>query len=170
MSGAGRIVLAGGSGFLGRSLAQVLVRQGYEVAVLSRRTARQSGAVRFLQWDGKTVGAWSSVFEGARAIVNLTGKSVNCRYTRAARAEIFASRLDSVCAVGEAISRCAQPPPVLVQASSLAIYGNSGDRIALKIRRMAPVLGPRFAKNGRPRSTLCPFPRPGRSRSASVLP
>lgn len=129
MSVAGRVILAGGSGFLGRSLAQRLIRQGCDVAVLSRQPATEKGAVRFAQWDGKTVGAWASLFEGARAIVNLTGKSVNCRYTPEARAEILASRVDSVRAVGEAIARCTQPPPVLVQASSLAIYGNSGDRI-----------------------------------------
>jgi uncharacterized protein (TIGR01777 family) len=129
MSGNGRIILAGGSGFLGRSLAHALVSRGYEMAVLSRQASAQKGAVRFLQWDGKIIGDWAAIFEGARAIVNLTGKSVNCRYTPDARAEILASRVDSVHAVGEAIARCAKPPPVLVQASSLAIYGNSGERI-----------------------------------------
>ena len=99
------------------------------MAVLSRQPAKKKGAVRFVPWDGKTLGAGASLCEGARAIVNLTGKSVNCRYTAEARTEILASRVDSVRAVGEAIARCSQPPPVLVQASSLAIYGNSDERI-----------------------------------------
>jgi uncharacterized protein len=130
MSRAGRIILAGGSGFLGRSLAQAFARRGDEVAILSRQPATQKGTVRFVPWDGKTVGTWASLFEDARAIVNLTGKSVNCRYTPEARAEILASRVNSVRAVGEAIARCSRPPPVLVQASSLAIYGNANDQIS----------------------------------------
>ncbi|MGH8095385.1 MAG: TIGR01777 family oxidoreductase [Chthoniobacterales bacterium] len=125
----GRVILAGGSGFLGRSLAQVLVRDGGEVIVLTRGSARESGSVRFVRWDGKTVGDWRPLLENARAVVNLTGKSVNCRYTPAARAEILNSRIDSVRALGEAIAGCAQPPRVFVQAGSLAIYGNAGDRV-----------------------------------------
>ncbi|MEO6971099.1 MAG: TIGR01777 family oxidoreductase [Chthoniobacterales bacterium] len=124
-----RVILAGGSGFLGRSLAEVLGREGCDVIVLTQGRAREEGSVRFVPWDGKTVGDWMPLLENALAVVNLTGKSVNCRYTPAARAEILNSRIDSVRALGEAIARCAQPPRVFMQSGSLAIYGNPGDHV-----------------------------------------
>jgi uncharacterized protein len=87
----GRVILAGGSGFLGRALARHLLANGYEVVVLSR-SAPPAGAlpagVTFARWDGKTVGDWAAHLEGARAVVNLAGKNVNCRYTKKNLAEI----------------------------------------------------------------------------------
>lgn len=123
-----RVVLAGGSGFLGQALAREFVGKGYEVVVLSRGAPRDSNGIRQLQWDGKTIGEWSDSIDGAQAIVNLTGRSVNCRHTPEHRREIMDSRVDSVRVLRRAITRCAQPPQVIVQASSLAIYGDPGDR------------------------------------------
>jgi uncharacterized protein (TIGR01777 family) len=122
-----RIVLAGGSGFLGQALARELVVKGCEVVVLSRGASRDSKGIRQLHWDGTTVGEWVDSIEGAQAIVNLTGRSVNCRHTPQHRREIMDSRVDSVRVLGEAMKRWAQPPQVFVQASSLAIYGDPGD-------------------------------------------
>jgi uncharacterized protein (TIGR01777 family) len=123
-----RVVLAGGSGFLGRALSKALLGKGYDVVILSRGAHREGGAIRQLHWDGKTLGDWSQSIDGAKAIVNLTGRSVNCRHTPEHRREIMESRVNSVRVLGEAVSRCHQPPEVWVQASSLAIYGNPGDR------------------------------------------
>jgi uncharacterized protein (TIGR01777 family) len=123
-----RVVIAGGSGFLGQALARALVGKGCEVVVLSRGASQHSNGIRQLHWDGKMVGEWADSIDGAQAIVNLTGRSVNCRHTSEHRREIMDSRVDSVRVLGEAIARCAQPPPVFVQASSLAIYGDPGDR------------------------------------------
>jgi uncharacterized protein (TIGR01777 family) len=123
-----RVVLAGGSGFLGQALARELVGKGYEVVVLSRGAARDSHGIRQLRWDGRTLGEWAGSIDGARAIVNLTGRSVNCRHTPEHRREIMDSRVNSVRVLGEAMRCSAQPPTVLVQASSLAIYGDPGDR------------------------------------------
>lgn len=123
-----RVVLAGGSGFLGQALAKALLRKGYEVVVLSRGTHREGGAIRQLHWDGTTLGDWAQSIDGAKAIVNLTGRSVNCRHTPEHRREIMESRVNSVRVLGEAVSCCRQPPEVWVQASSLAIYGDPGDR------------------------------------------
>ena len=69
-----RIILAGGSGFVGQSLAPLLVAKSYDVVVLGRGAAHRKNGVDYLQWDGKTVGHWSSALEGAEAVVNLTGK------------------------------------------------------------------------------------------------
>src|SRR2546421_3258200 len=123
-----RVILAGGSGFLGQSLAKVLLRKGYEVVILGRGAHREGSAIRQVHWDGKTLGDWWRSIDGAKAVVNLTGRSVNCRHTPEHRREIMESRVNSVRVLGEAVSRCNQPPEVWVQASSLAIYGNPGDR------------------------------------------
>ena len=124
----GRVVLAGGSGFLGRALAAEFARAGYEPVVLTRRPAKNS-RVRQVGWDGRTVGAWARELEGAAAVVNLTGRSVDCRHTKKNRREIVESRVRSVGAVGRAIEECEEPPKVLVQAASLAIYGDAGRRV-----------------------------------------
>ena len=91
-----RIVLAGGSGFLGQALTKALLGKGYEVVILSRGAHREGSEIRQLHWDGRTLGDWSQSIDGARAIVNLTGRSVNCQHTPAHRREIMESRVDSV--------------------------------------------------------------------------
>jgi uncharacterized protein (TIGR01777 family) len=118
-----RIILAGGTGFVGSALAPVLRAKGFEVLVLGRDSSD-------LKWDGKTLGDWASALEGAEAVVNLTGKNINCRPTEANRREIMRSRVDSVRVLGKAITRCAVPPKVFVQASGVGYYGDTGDRIA----------------------------------------
>ena len=124
-----RVVLAGGSGFLGRALAEEFSRAGYEVVVLTRKAAKNSARVRQVVWDGRSVGEWAHELEGAVAFVNLAGRSVDCRYTKKNRREIVESRVHSVEAVGRACAACDEPPKVLVQAGSLAIYGDAGRRV-----------------------------------------
>lgn len=123
-----RVILAGGSGFLGRSLSCVLANHGYEPIVLSRSPENVEKPARGAYWDGTTVSEWASVLHGAAGVFNLAGKSVNCRYTPENRREINESRVNSVRAINEAVAQCADPPRVLVQASSLAIYGDAGAR------------------------------------------
>jgi uncharacterized protein (TIGR01777 family) len=123
-----RIILAGGSGFIGESLAPVLLARDYEVIVLSRTPSHQKGAFRFVQWDGDTLGDWAQILDGAGAVVNLTGRNINCRHTPQNRREIINSRVNSVRILGEAIARCTQPPKAFVQASGAGIYGDTGDR------------------------------------------
>jgi uncharacterized protein (TIGR01777 family) len=123
-----RIVIAGGSGFVGKAVARRLAERGDEVVILSRSPRRRvRGLVRDVYWDGKSAGPWTSEIEGAYAVINLTGKNVNCRYTRRNLAEIDASREDSVRAIATAINGCTTRPRVLVQASTTAIYGDAGD-------------------------------------------
>ena len=116
-----RYVLPGGSGFLGQSFAAYARSLGHECVTLTRRPSREGD----LMWDGKTMGPWCEALDGAEAVVNFTGKSVNCVYTPENRKEIIDSRVDSVRVVDEAIARCAHPPKVIVQSSSLAIYGDT---------------------------------------------
>jgi uncharacterized protein (TIGR01777 family) len=130
--GSGRtVVLAGGSGFLGQSLAAALLERGDGVVIQTRtpeRAERARPGVKLVAWDGETQGDWSHALDGAFAVVNLAGRSVNCRYTEENRREIVQSRVGSVRAIAEAIRRAKRPPPVLVQAGSLAIYGDPGER------------------------------------------
>src|SRR5947207_6211587 len=98
-----KVVIAGGTGFLGRLLVDELAGRGDEVVVLSRRDDAVPGA-RVVVWDGRTVCAWTREIDGADAVVNLAGRSVNCRYTAANLREMMDSRVDSTRAVGEAIA------------------------------------------------------------------
>jgi uncharacterized protein (TIGR01777 family) len=117
-----RIILAGGSGFLGRALAAHFARAQWEVVILTRSPRPTTGAVREVGWDARTVGCWREELEGTLATVNLTGRSVNCRYGARNRREILESRINSTRALGEAIARCAQPPPVWLNAATATIY------------------------------------------------
>jgi uncharacterized protein (TIGR01777 family) len=78
--------------------------------------------IREVHWDGVTVGDWLKELEGARALINLAGISVNCRYHARNRKLMFDSRLDSTRVLGEAIARCANPPPVWLNSSTATIY------------------------------------------------
>jgi len=121
MCSKGKVVIAGGSGFIGRALVAKLTSSGYEAVVLSRSG---SGVV----WDGRTVGAWASELEGAAAVVNLCGSSMLKRWTDKVRAEIMSSRVDSSKAIGQAVQGCKVPPKVWVNASGVGFYGDTGER------------------------------------------
>ena len=117
-----KIVLAGGSGFLGQALARSVLADGYEVVVLSRGAAPPDAIGRFVPWDGKNLGDWKSELEGAEALFNLTGRSVDCRYTKENRDLILNSRVDSTRVLGEAIGACDQIPKVWLNSSTATVY------------------------------------------------
>jgi len=117
-----QIVLAGGSGFLGQTLASYFQRRGFEIVVLTRSPGQTAVTARQVRWDARTLGAWQVELEGATALVNLTGKSVNCRYHARNRREILNSRVDSTRILGEGIGRCSNPPSVWLNASTATIY------------------------------------------------
>jgi uncharacterized protein (TIGR01777 family) len=122
-----KIMIAGGSGYCGLLLTSHFAAAGHQVVILSRRHSPITGAT-VLVWDGETGGDWAAALEGADAVINLAGRSVNCRYSAANCTEIYASRLDSTRILGEAISGCATPPPVWLNASSATIYRHAEDR------------------------------------------
>ncbi len=117
-----RIVLAGGTGFLGSLLADHFATRETEVVILTRTPGKRVGSIREVQWDGATTGPWQEELEGAKALINLAGRSVNCRYHRHNRRRILDSRLDSTRVLGEAIAHCAHPPPVWLNSSTATIY------------------------------------------------
>ena len=121
-----KIVIPGGSGQVGTLLARSFTAAGDEVVVLSRRPAAQRW--RMVEWDGATPGAWQDEIDGCDVVINLTGRSVNCRYTAANRREILASRVESTRAIGEAIARSRNPARIWLQASTATIYAHTYDR------------------------------------------
>jgi uncharacterized protein len=128
-AGRKRIVLAGGSGFIGSALAREWLRRDREVVVLTRHPKPRTDGVREVGWDGKNLGEWIQSLHGAEAVINLAGKNVNCPHTPENVRELTASRFDSVNAIASAIYHVALPPKAWVQASAIGYYGNPGDRI-----------------------------------------
>lgn len=119
---ASKIIIAGGSGFLGRTLSRYLTVQGHDVLVLSRQ--KPSGPQE-RRWDGRTLGEWAGELDGASAVINLAGRSVNCRYHARNRRLIMNSRVESTRVLGRAIGRCARPPRVWLNSSTATIYKHS---------------------------------------------
>ncbi|MEQ9437806.1 MAG: TIGR01777 family oxidoreductase [Cyclobacteriaceae bacterium] len=122
-----KIVIAGGSGFLGSCLTRYYREKECQIYVLSRHYQEDEECVRYIHWDGKHLDNWVKVLEGADALINLSGKSVDCRYTKKNKALIYASRLDSTRVLGEAIQRSKIPPKVWVNAASATIYRHTLD-------------------------------------------
>jgi uncharacterized protein (TIGR01777 family) len=131
-----KIVIPGGTGQLGGVLAEALRARGDEIVVLGRgapsaapsaASSAATGAVRFVPWDGRTLGPWARELDGADAVINLAGRSVSCRYTAANLAQMMSSRVDSTRAVGLAIEQAAHPPRVWLQMSTATIYAHRFD-------------------------------------------
>jgi len=120
-----KIVIPGGTGQVGTLLARAMVSSGHEVVVLSRTPTPQ--AWRVVQWDAETPGEWTREIEGADVVINLAGKSVNCRYTPENRRLITESRTKSTQVIGTAISNAKSPPRVWLQASTATIYAHRYD-------------------------------------------
>lgn len=120
-----RYVIPGGSGQVGTVLARALTRGGHDVVVFSRRP--EPAAWRTIGWDAKTIGPWAREIDGADVVINLAGRSVNCRYTAANLEEMMQSRVRSTRIVGEAIALAARPPRVWLQASTATIYAHRFD-------------------------------------------
>jgi uncharacterized protein (TIGR01777 family) len=120
-----KIVIPGGSGQVGTVLARAFHKGGHDVVVLSRRPVSEYW--RTVAWDGETLGDWVAEIEGADAIINLAGQSVNCRYTDQNRRSIKDSRINSTRVVGDAIAQAWKPPRVWLQASTATIYAHRFD-------------------------------------------
>ncbi|MFJ9843516.1 TIGR01777 family oxidoreductase [Kitasatospora sp. NPDC101155] len=118
-----KIVIPGGSGALGSLLDRSLTAAGHQVVVLSRRPA----GPRRVGWDGRSLGAWAAEVDGSDVVVNLAGRSVNCRYTEQNRRAMMDSRVLSTRAVGQAIAAARRPPAVWLQMSTATVYAHRYD-------------------------------------------
>ncbi len=123
-----KIILAGGTGFLGEALANYFLQRNTEVVILTRKINLRTKA-RQVFWDGINSGAWVKELEHADAIVNLCGKSVDCRYTASNKAKIYSSRIQPTVAIAKALDACTNPPPVWINASSATVYRASHQKL-----------------------------------------
>lgn len=121
-----RIVIAGGNGHVGSLLAKYFHERGHSVVVLARTTFLKPW--REVAWDGEHLREWVRELEGADAVINLVGRSVNCRYNSFHRREILESRVKSTKLLGIAIAKVKQPPRVWLNASTATIYRHAFDR------------------------------------------
>ena len=122
-----KIVIPGGSGFWGKSLVQYFANQGHDLVILSRKSGTSENC-RSVEWDGETLGTWASELDGADAVINLSGRSVNCRATPNNCRQMINSRVLSTRVIGEAIKECDKPPTVWMNSSTATIYRHRFDQ------------------------------------------
>lgn len=116
-----KVVIAGGSGFLGTLLADYLNKKGFEVVILSRKIFLSDSA-KVILWDGETLGGWEAELEGASVLINLAGRTVDCRYTEKNKKQMLDSRILSTRVLGKAVASCKKPPKVWLNSSTATIY------------------------------------------------
>jgi len=122
-----KIILAGGSGYLGEVLKCYYQNKAKHIIILSRQHAKTSGNISYIKWDGLTMGDWADQLENADLLVNLCGKNVNCRYTPENRKAIIDSRVIPTRLLGQAVGLLQDPPKVWLQCASATIYRHAED-------------------------------------------
>lgn len=135
-----KIIIAGGTGFIGEEMIRyfgshnqiIILTRNSSQTIYNRNkyaslTKEERKHTTYIQWDGITVGNWAKQMENADILINLSGKSVNCRYTEANKKAIFDSRILPVKALGTAITQLTTPPKLWVNASSATIYRHATD-------------------------------------------
>lgn len=120
-----KIIITAANGYLGRQLCTYFKDQNHEVVALVRSNKWQMDGVKTVCWDGKTRGKWTKEIKSCDVLINLVGRSVNCRYNSKNMKAIYSSRLDSTEILGEAISQYSERPKVWLNAASATIYGHS---------------------------------------------
>jgi len=128
------IVVAGGTGFIGRRLCERLLDHGHRVTVLTRRRAeaeRLFGAtVKAVEWDAAMSGQWEAALQGAQGVVNLAGASIaDARWTDARKRQLVESRVNATRALVRAAARLSVKPLVFLNASGIGFYGPQDDRV-----------------------------------------
>lgn len=116
-----KIIIAAGTGFLGKNLEKYFTEKGNKVYILTRNPKRQNE----ISWNAKTLGEWKNILENSDVLINLTGKSVDCRYTDKNKQEIYSSRINSTKILQQAVDECTHKPKIWLNASSATIYVHS---------------------------------------------
>ena len=123
-----KLIIAAGTGFLGNVLIQHFKNKFEEIVILTRGKSEIKNNVRYVNWDAKSFSGWETALENTDIVINLAGKSVDCRYTEKNKAEILASRIDSTKILNEAILQCENPPKHFINSSTATIYRHSKDK------------------------------------------
>ncbi len=142
----GPVVIAGGSGFLGVSLAIHLAAAGKQITLLSRNPPKISGPWRHVPWDARTIGPWQQELEGTSGLVNLVGRSVDCIKTPEHQDEILRSRVEATRVLGQGMRSLKSPPPVWVQMSTAHLYGDPPEVVCTEESPAGYGLAPFVAK------------------------
>ncbi len=143
----GKIVIAGGSGFLGMGLARYLAERDCEVVLISRNPPAEKGPWTHVCWDGRTVDKWVEQLDGATALVNLVGRTVDCIKTPDHCDEILRSRVESTNVLGQAMRAVETPPAVWVQMSTAHIHGDPPELVCDENSAFGYGLAPFVAKS-----------------------
>jgi len=118
-----KIVIAGGTGNIGKLLSEKLLELGYQVIILTRNNQQsQSNGLHYMKWDGESLGQWSDVLEEAEAIINLSGKSIQCRFTEENKKALLSSRIKPTHILGEAIKQANKGPRLWINFSGISIF------------------------------------------------
>ena len=123
-----KIVIAAGTGFLGSVIVDYFQSQCDEIVILTRGKSKVVGKIKYVNWNAKTFSGWENELEKADVLINLSGKSVDCRYNDANKAEILNSRIDSTKILTQAVLHCQQPPKHWLNSSTSTIYRFSLDK------------------------------------------
>ena len=122
------VMIAGGTGHIGSSLAKRLVMEGYNVNILTRNAPKNKAtSLNYIYWDGENIGSWTERLNETDIVINLCGKSVDCRYTESNKLKLIRSRVNATRLLGDAIVRSERPPRLWINASSSAYYGFSAE-------------------------------------------
>ena len=123
-----KIIIAAGTGFLGEVLITYFKNKCEEIVILTRGKSEMRNTIKYVNWDAKTLTGWEKHLENATVLINLAGKSVDCRYTEANKKEILASRIDSTAILNIAVLSCKNPPKHWLNSSTATIYRHSEDK------------------------------------------
>ena len=124
-----KVIIAAANGFIGEHLCEYFSKS-FEVIGLVRKSMPSKPNVKYVLWDGKSLDEWQSELEGAEAVINLAGKSVNCRHTDDNKLKILKSRIESTQAIGQAIDLCKEKPKIWINASGASIYESQKEEIS----------------------------------------
>lgn len=123
-----KLIIAAGTGFLGNVLIQHFNNKFEEIVILTRGKSEIKNKIKYVNWNAKSFSGWENELENADVVINLAGKSVDCRYTEKNKAEILSSRIDSTKILNEAILKCKNPPKHFINSSTATIYRHSEDK------------------------------------------
>ncbi|SEM00425.1 hypothetical protein SAMN04487910_3878 [Aquimarina amphilecti] len=123
-----KIVIAAGTGFLGNVLVNHFKTKVETIVILTRGESKLIDNIKYEHWDAQTIGAWKNELDGSDVLINMTGKSVDCRYHQKNKDLILSSRVDSTNILGQAILKCEHPPKVWLNSSTATIYRHSLDK------------------------------------------
>ena len=123
-----KLIIAAGTGFLGQVLVTHFKDKFDQIVILTREKPKSINSVKYVYWDAKRMSGWENELENASVLINLAGKSVDCRYTAANKKEIYDSRIDSTKILNEAVLNCKNPPKHWLNSSTSTIYRFSLDK------------------------------------------